>query len=112
MARVRLRVRLNPSDSSTDDDSNFDQRGKFAEGNKKGKGNPYASKIQHYRKILLGFYTDEKYLDILDAMHTAAVGGDVAACRIILERLNGRVPADPYQMDFQMAQADPDERFL
>ena len=59
-------------------------RGRFAAGNKVGKGNPIYRRMHAYREALARALTPDTIADVVMAMAAAAIDGDVAAARLIL----------------------------
>jgi hypothetical protein len=74
--------------------------GKFAVGNKAGKGNPLMRRMQNLRCALLRHVKKEDLLEVVDALLEKAKGGDLAAIRELLNRLIGR-PALPVELSGQ-----------
>jgi hypothetical protein len=87
-----------------------DSRGRFGPGNKCGKGNPLARRAQTLRFALLAAVRPEDVHRILWRMIKLALRGDIAAARIVLDRVFGRV-ADPYAVLSVEQEYDPDEIF-
>lgn len=69
-----------------------DENGRFAKGNQIGKGNEEAAAMRHYRKIFREFFTDEKFLEVVRAVHKKASKGDMRAANLIIEYNLGRTP--------------------
>ena len=66
-----------------------DERGRFLPGNKGGPGNPYAKRVAALRRALLGAVSEQDLTDIISALVTKARSGDVAAAKILLDRVFG-----------------------
>jgi len=75
-----------------------DSRGRFAQGNPGGPGNPYARRVARLRVVLLDAVTDEDLDAIVTALVDRAKSGDVSAAREILNRLVGK-PGDSVDPD-------------
>jgi hypothetical protein len=72
-----------------------DGRGRFAKGNKLGKGNPLAGRAAKIRAVLLKKLTPAVAGQIADQLITAATAGDMAAVRELLDRTIGKpVPSE------------------
>jgi hypothetical protein len=72
-----------------------DEGGRFAEGNEGGPGNPYVRQVAALRAQLLEAVTPEDLREVVEAIVAAAKGGNLGACKILLDRLLGPpVPAD------------------
>jgi len=67
-------------------------------------------KIQLFKRAALNSITPQELKEVLRRMLKEALRGDVAAARVLLERVLGRVPLaedDSGAIDY-----NPDERFL
>jgi hypothetical protein len=73
--------------------------GQFGNGNKFGKGNPYARHVARLRASLIEAVGDDGLADIVQGMVTAAKGGDVAAAKLLLSYLLGK-PAESVEPDY------------
>lgn len=72
-----------------------DAQGRFAEGNPGGPGNPHAKRVGELRVALLEAVTPADMQAVVKALVEAAKGGDVAAARVLFERVLGKpVEAD------------------
>jgi len=67
-----------------------DERGRFLPGNKAATGNPHAKRVAELRSALLEAVTAEDLTAVVRALVTAAKQGDVAAARVLFERVLGR----------------------
>jgi len=67
--------------------------GRFLHGNAGGPGNPHARQTAELRSALLDAIDADAIRRVIAALLTAAEEGDVAAARVLLERVFGR-PAD------------------
>jgi hypothetical protein len=66
------------------------ERGQFVVGNPGGPGNPHVASLAKNRAALLAAVTEDDLREILRAMIDAAIDGDVAAAKLVLERVCGR----------------------
>jgi hypothetical protein len=67
-----------------------DANGRFAAGNKLGKGNPLAGRAAKIRAILLKSVTKQDAKAIADKLIELSRGGDLAAIRELLDRTIGK----------------------
>ncbi len=67
-----------------------DSSGRFAAGNKHGRGNPLAQQAQKLRVALLGAVTEEDIEAIIARLIESAKAGDVVAAREVLDRTIGK----------------------
>jgi len=70
--------------------------GRFLPGNAGGPGNPFAARVGELRAALLGAVEPGDLAAIAKTLVRAAKGGDVAAAKVLFERLLGR----PVELDF------------
>ncbi len=68
---------------------NRDEAGRFLPGNPGGPGNPYAKQVAEVRAALLDAVTPEQVKQVVRALVDAAVKGQVAAAKVLLDRLLG-----------------------
>lgn len=85
----------------------MDARGRFAKGNKLGRGNPLAGRAAKIRATLLKSLTPQKAKEIAEALIKQASTGDMAAIRELLDRTIGK----PAQADV-IERLDALERLL
>jgi len=64
--------------------------GRFLPGNPGGPGNPYAARVGELRAALLNAVTPADLAAIAKTLVVAAKGGDVAAAKVLFERVLGR----------------------
>jgi len=74
------------------DNGDRDASGRFTAGNRGGPGNPHARRVAEFRSAMLAAVTPEDVKAIVRALVVAAIAGNVAAARELLERVCGRVP--------------------
>lgn len=74
---------------------NRDTRGRFAPGNRCGRGNPLAGRAAKIRAVLLRKLTTKQAGEITDVLIRRARDGDLAAIRELLDRTIGK----PVQTD-------------
>ena len=92
-------------DSTTPSPTNPNGRsssGKFAAGNRFGKGNPHARRVQQLRTAILDAVTPDDVKAIVAGLIEAAKSGDVAAAKLLLDRCLGKVVAAdnvPFNLD-------------
>lgn len=68
--------------------------GRFATGNKFGTGNPNASKVQKLRAAVLRAISEEDVQGIILTMIDLAIGGDIAAAKLILSTIGPATEGD------------------
>ncbi len=71
-----------------------DERGRFAQGNAGGPGNPHAGKVARLRTALLAAVTEDDVREIVERLVRLAKEGDLAAIRELFLRTIGR-PLEP-----------------
>ena len=86
--------------------SGRDERGRFAQGNSGGAGNPFARRVAQMRQALLQAVSDEDLQELVQALLLRAKSGDVAAARLVLSYTVGKPAAtqEPDRMDVQEVQ--------
>ena len=67
------------------------KNGKFIAGNSAAKGNPHAKKVAKLRSIMLGATSEADMRAITRKMISLAKGGDIAAAKLVWDRLLGSV---------------------
>jgi hypothetical protein len=72
--------------------------GKFAPGNCGGPGNPFARQVASFRQALYEAVTRDMLKDLATRLWGMALGGNVAAARLLLQYLVGK-PQDPPNPD-------------
>jgi hypothetical protein len=72
--------------------------GKFATGNKAGRGNPHARRMAALRQAFLSAATEERLKELGEKLYAAAVGGDWIAAKLYLTYVVGR-PVDVVDPD-------------
>ena len=65
------------------------QNGTFAPGHKFAKGNPNAAKVQKLREGLLEAVSADDLMDVVKVLIVKAKTGDVAAAKLLFDRLLG-----------------------
>jgi hypothetical protein len=80
------------TDPSHNGDSGRRADGRFAVGNKAGKGNPHAWKVHKLRSMLLKSVTEADIRAAAKKLVELARGGDLAAIRELLDRTTGKAP--------------------
>jgi hypothetical protein len=72
-----------------------DRRGRFASGNKSAIGNPHGRRVGRLRSALLAAVKPSDMKVVIRKMVDRAKGGDVAAARVLFDRVFGPCqPAD------------------
>lgn len=66
-----------------------DNKGHFIKGNKEGRGNPYAKQVNAFRSALMQAVQEKDIKAIVETLLEQAVNGNIAACRVLLDRLLG-----------------------
>ena len=72
-----------------------DANGRFAPGNKGGPGNPEAARVARIRSALLRAANLKDVRAIIKSLIEQAKGGDVAAAKLLFDRILGR----PIELD-------------
>ncbi len=85
MERVRLKEK--PEDF-------LDANGRFLKGNPGGPGNPFIKRVSTLRAALFAEVTKEDMQLVIRRLVTMAKAGDVAATKVLLDRVLGKVPLD------------------
>jgi len=78
---------------STHGSNGKDARGRFAPGNRLGRGNPLAGRAAKIRAMLLRKLTPKTAGEIADRLIADAKAGDLASIRELLDRTIGRPAA-------------------
>jgi hypothetical protein len=66
-------------------------KGRFAQGNPGGPGNPYARRVAAFRAVLLDAVTEADLKAVARSLVARAKAGEVPAIRELLDRLIGKV---------------------
>lgn len=66
-----------------------DAKGRWLPGTKGGTGNPYAKRVNKLRGALLDAITEDDMREVIRAMVDQALGGDVAAAKVLFDRVLG-----------------------
>ena len=83
--------------------SGRDARGRFTAGNRGGPGNPHARRVAELKQAVLDALTPVKLQLIVERLIGLALGGDVAAARLLFQYALGK-PAeavDPDRLDVE-----------
>jgi len=90
---------------------NRDTRGRFKRGNRLGRGNPFAHKVNKLRAALLQEVSEKNIRAILKNVVKQAEQGDLAAVKILLDRIFGPpIPADLIQRLEELEQTIGDQK--
>jgi hypothetical protein len=68
-----------------------DSRGRFAAGNKAGKGNPHHRRVAELRAKMLERVTPDDLSAVVEALVNKAKAGDMAAIKPLRDRVFGRI---------------------
>lgn len=71
--------------------ANHDARGRFATGNKAGRGNPHHRRLAELREKMLERVTPDDIAAVVEALVNKANAGDTAATKLLLDRVFGRI---------------------
>ncbi len=112
MKRIKLKPEIASAHTSANDDPDFTPKGKFAKGNKQGKGNPHAAIVMSLRRLWFEYWDPKKVKAVMDSIYDEATNGNAKVQALVIERLLGKVPIDPSEVDRALMKPDPDERFL
>lgn len=74
-----------------DTNRNHDSRGRFAKGNKAGKGNPHHRRVAELRAKMLERVTPDDIVAVVETLVNKAKSGDTAAIKLLLDRVFGRI---------------------
>jgi hypothetical protein len=84
---------MNGQPSLNDSSNGRDHTGRFAKGNKLGRGNPHGRAVNELRAVLFEVVTPERYRKAVEAVLTKAEAGDHKALAELSDRLLGKVSA-------------------
>ena len=74
-----------PTESAAQMPTNgHDARGRWAQGNPGGPGNPFARRVAALRKVIINRLTEEDLLAITEALLAKAKEGSVGAAKLLL----------------------------
>lgn len=80
-----------------------DEKGRFAPGNKLGRGNPQAKRMADLRKVFLSAVTEIKVQALEKKLYEMAIEGDIAAFRLYYEYAFGKSPGAVVERDDERA---------
>ena len=83
-----------------------DRTGRFASGNRIGKGNPFARRTAEFHSALLDAVEPRMVEALAKRMMKAALEGDVAAAKLVLDRVLGRGAPSVFKMPRISSAAD------
>ena len=78
---------------STNVVNGHDTTGRFAAGNTLGRGNPHAAQVARLRSAMLSAVTEDDVKAGVGKLVLLAKGGDVAAIKLLFDRVLGKVVA-------------------
>jgi hypothetical protein len=81
-----------PSDSGANGLTGRDAKGRFVQGNKVARGNPFARRMARLRSRALAAVSGQDLEAIVRQLVAAAKAGDVAAAKVLLPYVLGRPP--------------------
>jgi len=84
-----------------------DRRGRFGRGNRYGRGNPLAAKVQKLRVALVRAVTPDDLQAVARALLTAAKAGDTGAAKLLFDRTLG--PAAALDLDLRLRELEQGE---
>lgn len=85
-----MSTNITATDRPSPNGYNRDNRGRFAEGNPGGPGNPLAKRTAEVKQAFLNAVTPDDVGDIARKLVEQAKAGDTVAARIVLDRILGR----------------------
>lgn len=85
-----------------------DRRGRFGKGNKAGRGNPLAGRVQRLRAALIAAVKPQDLREVIAGLVTAAKAGDVQAAKLLLDRCCG--PAAALDVELRLAALELQEK--
>ena len=77
------------------DKSDRRANGQFTTGNRCGRGNPFSRRHHAAQKIIRSETKPDDIRAIWRQLLELAKSGDLVACKLVLDRVLGRVPAEP-----------------
>jgi len=101
MERRRISTNPSPAGASTGD---RDPKGRWQPGNKAGRGNPLARRVQAIRVALVSAISAEDIKAVVQTLIQKAKAGDVAAAKIIFDRAAG--PAQALDFDLRLTELE------
>lgn len=78
-------------DHKQNSNGDHDNRGRFAAGNKAGKGNPHHRRVAELRAKMLERVSPDDVSAVVEALVSKAKAGDTAAIKLLLDRVFGRI---------------------
>lgn len=78
---------------STNGSNGHDTTGRFAAGNSLGRGNPHAAQVARLRSAMLAAVSEDDMKATIGKLVELAKGGDVAAIKLLFDRVLGKVVA-------------------
>ena len=95
-----------PEDPSTNGEigSGRDERGRFAQGNPGGPGNPHVRRVAQLRAAVMAATTVEQVQEVMERLRELALEGDVRAAVAWLDRVGIR--ADTADLEERVAEME------
>ncbi len=92
---IRRRLKIEDDDTALDlcesnDESRDTATGRFLQGNSYGHGNPLGKQVNRLRAALIRAVDEDDLDQVIRTLVRQAKGGDVAAAKVLLERLFGK----------------------
>jgi len=69
--------------------------GQFLVGNSGGPGNPHAGQVAKLRTVMLASVSPEQMEAVFSTLVRLAIGGDLKACELLLNRTLGKIQDPP-----------------
>jgi hypothetical protein len=87
------------ADARLKDQKWHDARGRFVKGNPGGPGNPFARRTARMLKAIRSVFTPERFKEVATMVYLKAIGGDLAAAKIILPFAGKTPDVDPDRLE-------------
>jgi hypothetical protein len=100
---ARSAAHPSPEVTNTPKSSGRDDKGRFTAGNRGGPGNPFARRVAELRSAFIAAATPEDLQRICQRLITMAALGDLAAAKLVLGYLLGKIPepVNPDTLDLE-----------
>jgi len=69
-----------------------DKKGRFVKGNPGGPGSTFNQRQLAYRELFQKVITEPKFKKLLKVVYGKAMKGDMVACKLLFERMLGKIP--------------------
>ena len=84
--------------------------GQFLVGNSGGPGNPHAGQVAKLRTVMLASVSPEQMEAVFSTLVRLAIGGDLKACELLLNRTLGKIQDPPVAQDPPATMSDDERR--